>query len=121
MNFEANVAVDLQAKAPSAILSVGFYFMSRFEQSKRSNSPYQSMPRQQRRSRINKNHVERIYSFRCYIKIESLMSFGSVYPTRIEGSQRLFCDTFNEQQQTYCKRLQVSTKFCDYRVDTVSI
>ncbi|XP_076815802.1 CXXC-type zinc finger protein 1-like [Clavelina lepadiformis] len=44
---------------------------------------------------------------KCYIKIESQMSFGSVYPTRIEGSQRLFCDVYNEQQQTYCKRLQV--------------
>nr|CAB3235001.1 ZF(CXXC)-2 CXXC-type zinc finger protein 1 [Phallusia mammillata] len=44
---------------------------------------------------------------RCYIKIESQISFGSVYPTRIEGSQRLFCDVYNDQQQTYCKRLQV--------------
>uniref|UniRef100_H2YGR2 CXXC-type zinc finger protein 1 n=1 Tax=Ciona savignyi TaxID=51511 RepID=H2YGR2_CIOSA len=44
---------------------------------------------------------------KCYIKIESQMSFGSVYPTRIEGSQRLFCDVYNEQQQTYCKRLQI--------------
>lgn len=44
---------------------------------------------------------------RCYIKIESQISFGSVYPTRIEGSERLFCDVYNRQQQTYCKRLQV--------------
>ncbi|XP_039249955.2 CXXC-type zinc finger protein 1-like [Styela clava] len=44
---------------------------------------------------------------KCYIKIESQISFGSVYPTRIEGSERLFCDVYNRQQQTYCKRLQV--------------
>lgn len=47
--------------------------------------------------------------YRCYIKIESQISFGSVYPTRIEGSERLFCDVYNRQQQTYCKRLQVWT------------
>jgi len=44
---------------------------------------------------------------RCFNKIEAMTSFGSVYPTKIEGSKRLFCDEFNEQQQTYCKRLQV--------------
>uniref|UniRef100_A0A3Q2FDD0 CXXC-type zinc finger protein 1 n=1 Tax=Cyprinodon variegatus TaxID=28743 RepID=A0A3Q2FDD0_CYPVA len=34
-------------------------------------------------------------------------SFGSMYPTRIEGATRLFCDVYNPQSKTYCKRLQV--------------
>uniref|UniRef100_A0A674PFV5 CXXC-type zinc finger protein 1 n=1 Tax=Takifugu rubripes TaxID=31033 RepID=A0A674PFV5_TAKRU len=41
---------------------------------------------------------------RCYAKYESQTSFGSMYPTRIEG---LFCDVYNPQSKTYCKRLQV--------------
>ncbi|XP_040025977.2 CXXC-type zinc finger protein 1a [Gasterosteus aculeatus] len=44
---------------------------------------------------------------RCYAKYESQTSFGSMYPTRIEGATRLFCDVYNLQSQTYCKRLQV--------------
>lgn len=44
---------------------------------------------------------------RCFNKIEALTSFGSVYPTQIDGSQRLFCDVENEQQKTFCKRLKV--------------
>ncbi|MEQ2273916.1 CXXC-type zinc finger protein 1a [Sparus aurata] len=30
-----------------------------------------------------------------------------MYPTRIEGATRLFCDVYNPQSKTYCKRLQV--------------
>ncbi|XP_035376515.1 CXXC-type zinc finger protein 1b isoform X1 [Electrophorus electricus] len=44
---------------------------------------------------------------RCYAKYESQTSFGSVFPTRIEGATRLFCDVYNPQSKTYCKRLQV--------------
>ncbi|XP_063072488.1 CXXC-type zinc finger protein 1b isoform X1 [Engraulis encrasicolus] len=44
---------------------------------------------------------------RCYAKFESQTSFGSVFPTRIEGATRLFCDVYNPQSKTYCKRLQV--------------
>uniref|UniRef100_A0A3P8WRC8 CXXC finger protein 1 n=2 Tax=Cynoglossus semilaevis TaxID=244447 RepID=A0A3P8WRC8_CYNSE len=44
---------------------------------------------------------------RCYTKFESQTSFGSMYPTRIEGATRLFCDVYNPQSKTYCKRLQV--------------
>ncbi|XP_062842379.1 CXXC-type zinc finger protein 1b isoform X2 [Trichomycterus rosablanca] len=44
---------------------------------------------------------------RCYAKYESQTSFGSIFPTRIEGATRLFCDVFNPQSKTYCKRLQV--------------
>ncbi|XP_041713168.2 CXXC-type zinc finger protein 1-like [Coregonus clupeaformis] len=44
---------------------------------------------------------------RCYAKYESQTSFGSMYPTRIEGATRLFCDVYNQQSKTYCKRLQV--------------
>uniref|UniRef100_A0A8C5D4T0 CXXC-type zinc finger protein 1 n=1 Tax=Gouania willdenowi TaxID=441366 RepID=A0A8C5D4T0_GOUWI len=44
---------------------------------------------------------------RCYAKYESQTSFGSLYPTRIEGATRLFCDVYNPQSKTYCKRLQV--------------
>ncbi|RVE71131.1 hypothetical protein OJAV_G00071740 [Oryzias javanicus] len=44
---------------------------------------------------------------RCYTKYESQTSFGSMYPTRIEGATRLFCDVYNPHSKTYCKRLQV--------------
>uniref|UniRef100_A0A6Q2WV15 CXXC-type zinc finger protein 1 n=1 Tax=Esox lucius TaxID=8010 RepID=A0A6Q2WV15_ESOLU len=44
---------------------------------------------------------------RCYAKYESQTSFGSMYPTRIDGATRLFCDVYNPQSKTYCKRLQV--------------
>ncbi|XP_051957149.1 CXXC-type zinc finger protein 1-like isoform X1 [Xyrauchen texanus] len=44
---------------------------------------------------------------RCYAKYESQTSFGSIFPTRIEGATRLFCDVYNLQSKTYCKRLQV--------------
>uniref|UniRef100_A0A8C6M2T4 CXXC-type zinc finger protein 1 n=1 Tax=Nothobranchius furzeri TaxID=105023 RepID=A0A8C6M2T4_NOTFU len=44
---------------------------------------------------------------RCYAKYESQTSFGSMFPTKIEGATRLFCDVYNPQSKTYCKRLQV--------------
>ncbi|XP_012691782.1 CXXC-type zinc finger protein 1 isoform X2 [Clupea harengus] len=44
---------------------------------------------------------------RCYAKYESQTSFGSIFPTRIEGATRLFCDVYNPLSKTYCKRLQV--------------
>ena len=40
---------------------------------------------------------------RCYNKYESQTSFGSIYKTKIEG-QTVFCDAYNPQQRTYCKR-----------------
>jgi COMPASS component SPP1 len=40
---------------------------------------------------------------RCYNKYESQTSFGSIFKTKIEG-QTVFCDVFNPQQKTYCKR-----------------
>uniref|UniRef100_A0A8C3NL96 CXXC-type zinc finger protein 1 n=2 Tax=Geospiza parvula TaxID=87175 RepID=A0A8C3NL96_GEOPR len=49
---------------------------------------------------------------RCYAKYESQTSFGSMYPTRIEGATRLFCDVYNPQSKTYCKRLQVLWDLC---------
>merc|ERR1719354_869915 len=45
---------------------------------------------------------------RCYTKTEALVSYGSVYPAlRAEKSDRLYCNYRNEQQNTYCRRLQV--------------
>ncbi|XP_033115495.1 uncharacterized protein LOC117115702 [Anneissia japonica] len=43
---------------------------------------------------------------RCFSKLESQTSYGSAYPTRIAG-ESMFCDYFNTQQNTYCKRLKV--------------
>ncbi|XP_067683039.1 CXXC-type zinc finger protein 1-like [Haliotis asinina] len=43
---------------------------------------------------------------RCFAKFEAQTSFGSIYKTRIEGSS-MFCDYYNAQQKTYCKRLKV--------------
>lgn len=40
---------------------------------------------------------------KCYMKNESLTSFGSVY----KSLGNLFCDFYNSQQGTYCKRLRV--------------
>ncbi|TST85783.1 CXXC-type zinc finger protein 1 [Bagarius yarrelli] len=52
--------------------------------------------------KVAMRHMER-----CYAKYESQTSFGSIFPTRIEGATRLFCDVYNPQSKTYCKRLQV--------------
>ncbi|CAG2102166.1 unnamed protein product [Medioppia subpectinata] len=43
---------------------------------------------------------------RCYNKYESQTSFGSIFKTKIEG-QTVFCDVYNPQQRTYCKRLRL--------------
>lgn len=43
---------------------------------------------------------------RCFAKFEAQTSFGSIYKTRIEGTS-MFCDFYNPQQKTYCKRLKV--------------
>jgi len=42
----------------------------------------------------------------CFNKFESQTSFGSMYKTKIEGYQ-MFCDYYNPQTETYCKRLRV--------------
>jgi len=42
----------------------------------------------------------------CFNKFESQTSFGSMYKTKIEGYQ-MFCDFYNPQTGTYCKRLRV--------------
>uniref|UniRef100_A0A8C1SCD7 CXXC-type zinc finger protein 1 n=1 Tax=Cyprinus carpio TaxID=7962 RepID=A0A8C1SCD7_CYPCA len=41
---------------------------------------------------------------RCYAKYESQTSFGSIFPTRIEGFTKILWCIFTK---TYCKRLQV--------------
>jgi len=43
---------------------------------------------------------------RCFTRFESQTSFGSLYRTNIEG-QSFFCDAFNKESNTYCKRLRV--------------
>ncbi|XP_052781695.1 CXXC-type zinc finger protein 1-like isoform X1 [Mya arenaria] len=43
---------------------------------------------------------------KCFAKFEAQTSFGSIYKTRIEGSS-MFCDFYNSQSRTYCKRLKV--------------
>lgn len=43
---------------------------------------------------------------KCFNKYESQTSFGSFYQTNIEGSN-IFCDFYNPQQKTYCKRLKI--------------
>lgn len=43
---------------------------------------------------------------KCFNKYESQTSFGSFYQTNIEGSN-IFCDYYNSQQRTYCKRLKI--------------
>merc|ERR1711942_596135 len=42
----------------------------------------------------------------CVTRFESQTSFGSLYRTNIEG-QSFFCDAFNKESNTYCKRLRV--------------
>lgn len=44
---------------------------------------------------------------RCFNKYESQASFGSIFKTRIEGGNSMFCDFFNPISMTYCKRLRV--------------
>lgn len=44
---------------------------------------------------------------KCFNKYESQTSFGSAFKTRIEAGYDMFCDVYNHQQGTYCKRLRV--------------
>ncbi|KAK2144497.1 hypothetical protein LSH36_751g01049 [Paralvinella palmiformis] len=43
---------------------------------------------------------------RCFARFESQTSFGSIYKTRIDLGP-MFCDYYNPQAKTYCKRLKV--------------
>lgn len=43
---------------------------------------------------------------KCFNKYESQASFGSIFKTRIEGNN-MFCDFYNPNNRTYCKRLRV--------------
>nr|XP_012603988.1 CXXC-type zinc finger protein 1-like isoform X2 [Microcebus murinus] len=52
--------------------------------------------------RMALRHMER-----CFAKYECRSTFGSLYPTCIEGTTRLFCDVYDPQSKRYCKRLQV--------------
>ncbi|KAB1252495.1 CXXC-type zinc finger protein 1 [Camelus dromedarius] len=52
-------------------------------------------------------HVALRHMERCFAKYECKSTFGSLYPTCIEGATRLFCDVYNPQSKRYCKRLQV--------------
>ncbi|XP_065313453.1 CXXC-type zinc finger protein 1-like isoform X2 [Gordionus sp. m RMFG-2023] len=42
---------------------------------------------------------------KCFSKIESQTSYGSIYQTNV--GMDLFCDVYNSESQTYCKRLKV--------------
>jgi len=48
--------------------------------------------------KIALRHMEK-----CYSKLECLTSFGAAY----RSAGNLFCDTYNAQQGSYCKRLRV--------------
>ncbi|CAG9832145.1 unnamed protein product [Diabrotica balteata] len=52
-------------------------------------------------SKTATKHMEK-----CFNKYESQSSFGSVVKTKIEGSS-IFCDFYNVEHRTYCKRLKV--------------
>ncbi|XP_036126022.1 CXXC-type zinc finger protein 1-like [Molossus molossus] len=52
-------------------------------------------------------HVALRHMEHCFAKYECKSSFGSLYPTCIEGATRLFCDVYDPKSQRYCKRLQV--------------
>ena len=47
---------------------------------------------------------------KCYRRVEAETTYGGMHPTNVEGSKRLFCDTFNNNTKTYCKRLKVRSK-----------
>lgn len=53
-------------------------------------------------SRTAIRHMEK-----CFNKYESQASFGSIFKTRIEGGSSMFCDYYNNNNKTYCKRLRV--------------
>ncbi|XP_016073867.1 PREDICTED: CXXC-type zinc finger protein 1-like [Miniopterus natalensis] len=52
-------------------------------------------------------HVALRHMEHCFAKYECKSSFGSLYPTCIEGATRLFCDAYDPKSKRYCKRLQV--------------
>ncbi|XP_008575609.1 PREDICTED: CXXC-type zinc finger protein 1-like [Galeopterus variegatus] len=52
--------------------------------------------------RVAQRHMER-----CFAKYECRSTFGSLYPTSTEGATQLFCDVYDPESRTYCKRLQV--------------
>ncbi|XP_039081677.1 CXXC-type zinc finger protein 1-like isoform X2 [Hyaena hyaena] len=52
-------------------------------------------------------HVALRHMEHCFVKYERKWSFGSLYPTCIEGATRLFCDVYDPKSKRYCKRLQV--------------
>ena len=58
--------------------------------------------------RPSKTLVEHID--KCYRRIEAETSYGSIQETKIEGSQRLFCDLYNNNTKLFCKRLKVWLK-----------
>ncbi|XP_014790125.1 CXXC-type zinc finger protein 1 isoform X1 [Octopus bimaculoides] len=43
---------------------------------------------------------------KCFAKFEAQTVFGSYYKTPVDGCS-MFCDAYNHQQKTYCKRLKV--------------
>lgn len=43
---------------------------------------------------------------KCFAKFEAQTVFGSYYKTPVDGDS-MFCDVYNHQQKTYCKRLKV--------------
>ncbi|XP_056676158.1 CXXC-type zinc finger protein 1-like [Monodelphis domestica] len=53
-------------------------------------------------SKVALRHMEH-----CYAKYERQATMGSMHPTTIEGATQLFCNVYNPECQTYCKRLQV--------------
>jgi len=44
---------------------------------------------------------------KCYRRVEAETSYGSEFETKVEGSKRLFCDTYNSTTNRFCKRLKV--------------
>ena len=45
---------------------------------------------------------------KCYRRVEAETSYGSEFETKVEGSKRLFCDTYNSTTNRFCKRLKVT-------------
>ena len=48
---------------------------------------------------------------KCYRRVEAETSYGSEFETKVEGSKRLFCDTYNSTTNRFCKRLKVCSFF----------
>lgn len=55
-----------------------------------------------RPSRTLVDHIDK-----CYRRVEAETSYGSEFETKVEGSKRLFCDTYNSTTNRFCKRLKV--------------